>query len=44
MKAINVVAISAAGLSAIVAIIAGGQMGSLAADLRPGWLQMISKK
>ncbi|MBV8455599.1 MAG: cytochrome P460 family protein [Acetobacteraceae bacterium] len=32
MKAINVVAISAAGLSAIVAIIAGGQMGSLAAD------------
>ena len=32
MKAIKVVAVSAAGLSAMVAVVAGGQMGSVAAD------------
>jgi hypothetical protein len=32
MKAIKVVAGSAGGLSAMVAVVAGGQMGSVAAD------------
>ena len=32
MKAIQVVALSAAGLSAMFAVVAAGQMGSLAAD------------
>jgi hypothetical protein len=32
MKAIMAVAISAAGLSAMVAVVPGGQMGSVAAD------------
>jgi hypothetical protein len=32
MKAIMAVAVSAAGLSAMVAVVPGGQMGSVAAD------------
>ena len=35
MKAIMVAAVSAAGLSAMVAVVAGGQMGSFAADNEP---------